>query len=178
MISGLAKAFLALSSLAPVLVGYGILAACDEKPWWLYGGLFSVAGGLVLLGYCLPKLALERIAAKQLDLKSVKDADKEVLAFLITYLLPLVGKPTLGLETHYLLALYVFIVIFITILHTNAFTFNPLLAMLGYHFFDVETEEGTKYLLLTKKSLNGQKHVLHAVKLSPYVFLEGEPPDQ
>ncbi len=68
--------------------------------------------------------------------------------------------------------------IFLAVYHTNAFTFNPLLASFGYHFFEVENEDGMKYLLVTKRVVREQKFHPWVVQLSDYVFLEGEEPAQ
>src|SRR4051794_3671163 len=100
MLSRIAKAFLVATALAPVILGYGVAALCDGASFKDAWPWFLGAAGLVLIAYLMPLVALGQLAPLQLDIKSVKDSDKEILTFLITYLLPLVGKSTLNIGPH------------------------------------------------------------------------------
>ena len=177
MLSRLAKAMLVATSLAPVLFGYGVVALGEGQslktawPWFIMGL------GLSVVAYLMPIIALNRLQTQPMHLKSVKDADKEILTFLITYLLPFAGRTTLNANPYSLTGLYVFGLIFLTVYHTNAFTFNPLLAVFGYHFYEVETQAGMKYLLVSKSIIRQQDVCPGVVPLSDYVYLEGEDPN-
>src|SRR5689334_903856 len=119
MLSRFAKAFLVATSLAPVLCGYGVVGLSEGKSLRETWHWFAVAGFLTAIAYFMPLIAQRRLAAQPFDLKSVKDADKEILTFLITYLLPLAGRPTLGAGPYDLAGIYVFAIIFLCVYHTN-----------------------------------------------------------
>lgn len=178
MLSRFAKALLVATSMAPVLCGYGFMGISAGQSLSEVWHWFAMAGGLTLIAFLMPIVARQRLAVQQLDLKSVKDADKEILTFLITYLLPLAGRSTPGDGAYGIAGIYVFAIIFLCVYHTNAFTFNPLLAMFGYHFFEVETKVGMKYLLMTKRVIRAQEIGTWAIQLADYVYLEGEEPAQ
>lgn len=184
MLSRIAKALLVATSLAPVLLGYGVVALGEDivapnegQPWITAWHWFAMALGLGVVAYLIPKIALSRIQPQPMHLKGVKDADKEILTFLIAYLLPFVGRTTLNANPYSWTGLYVFGLIFLAVYHTNAFTFNPLLAFFGYHFYEVETQVGMKYLLVSKRIIRQQDIRPWVVPLSDYVYLEGEEPN-
>ena len=176
MLSRIAKALLVATSLAPVLFGYGVVALGENRPWKSIWPWFVTALGLGVVAYLMPKIALNRLQSQPMHLRSVKDADKEILTFLITYLLPFAGRTTLASNPYDWTILYVCGLMFLAVYHTNAFTFNPILAIFGYHFYEVETQAGMKYLLVSKRVFRQQDIHLWVVSLSDYVYLEGAEP--
>jgi hypothetical protein len=107
-----------------------------------------------------------------LSVTSIRTADQEVLAFLVAYLLPLIAKDTLGIEGDIWTIGYVFVLIFVAIYHNNAYHFNPLLGLCGYHFYEIETEDGMSFLLVTRQTLRKQSLSTRAVQLTDYMFLD------
>lgn len=177
MLNRIAKALLVATSLAPVLFGYGVVALGDNQSWNAAYPWFVAGIGLGFVAYLMPRLVLKLVQPQPMPLKSVKDADKEILTFLITYLLPFAGRTTLNANPYSLAGVYVFSLIFLAVYHTNAFTFNPLLAVFGYHFYEVETQAGMKYLLVTKSVIRQQDFRPWVVPLSDYVYLESKDPN-
>jgi hypothetical protein len=57
---------------------------------------------------------------------------------------------------------------------THALQVNPVLGMLGYHFYEVETADGITYLMITKRKISNVLSVGHVVQLSEYGILEAE----
>jgi hypothetical protein len=51
------------------------------------------------------------------------------------------------------------------------------LAIFGYHFYEVETKAGMKYLLVSKSIIRQQDASPWVVPLSHYVYLEGKDPN-
>jgi hypothetical protein len=104
--------------------------------------------------------------------KKIRTADKEVLAFLLVYLLPLFSKDVATFTGNYLTATYVFVVIAWVVYHSNSFSFNPLLAAIGYHFYEIDSEGGMTYLLVSKQALHRHDNKLTVVQLSDYIYLD------
>jgi hypothetical protein len=106
-----------------------------------------------------------------LTTKKVRTADKEVLAFLLVYLLPLFTKDLI-FTGNWVTPAYILGIIAFSVYHSNSFTFNPLLTLAGYHFYEVENENGMVYLLVTRKTLHRHDNALRVKQLADYIYLE------
>ena len=167
------KLLLVVSSLAPVFGAYAVNAVSRKEngaaAWYAGIGLGLAIVCLLIIHACHKHLARE-----PLKVKKVVVADKQTLTFLIIYLLPMLTRDVLTLEGDILTTTYVFGIIGLAVYHSNAFTFNPILAFSGYHFYEVESQGGMTYLLLTKQIIRSQEKELSVVGISDYIFLESK----
>lgn len=173
--SKFAKFLFVLTSLAPVLAAFGVKELidleADESKATAYS-LFAIAAILPILCWLLLVFAKKHLEQKELRITKFKTTDKEVLAFLIAYLLPLITKDTFDLEKNLWVTVFVFVILFFTIYHSNAFHFNPVLALIGYHFYEVESDTGMTYMMISKRAYIKQEQTVRYVKFSDYIFLE------
>ncbi len=168
MLSFFAKIALVSTSLAPVLITYG-LSRLSEQGGWQYV-LFALAGLLVLLNLCLLRFIRSKLRVIELKLSSVRNADQEILAFILTYLLPLAG--TSDQQTNLPVVSFVFVLIFVAVFASNSYHFNPLLGLFRYHFYEVTTNDNVTLILLTKKRLRGNPQNRFVVEISDYLLME------
>jgi len=174
--SQIAKLLLVATSLAPALGAFALIE-------WQKGRLLNavcllVAGILLVAVCCLLILYVRRNVERQhLEITAVESTDKDSLAFLIAYLFPLfTGKfPNISEREYWLLTVYVFAIMGLTVYHSNAFHFNPILALFGYHFYQITADKGMKYLLIAREVVRVQNPDIEVVKLSDYVYLEVVP---
>lgn len=170
MLSRLAKVLLVLTAFAPVLF---TIAFVEWRK-----GQFSPAGPTVIaVAICLTALCylVLRGARTELEvmpcrLKSIKTADKEVVAFVLSYLLPLAnlsGRSTDSWTLAFVAAFFLFIVA-----TSHAYHFNPLMSVLGYHFYEVTDEDSVSYVLITKRNLRSARAAACVVQLSEYILLD------
>ena len=52
--------------------------------------------------------------------------------------------------------------------------FNPMLGLLGWHFYKVDSAEGVKFVLITKKQLKTAATPLIVGELTEYILLDCE----
>jgi hypothetical protein len=174
MLSKVAKVLLVATSIAPTLILMGInyfFTTKDIPGYFNFGvQLFAIAG--ILVGICIGIMwyASTTLSKQPFRVIKAKSSDKQVLTFLVAYLLPVMTKhdylfrdfnlPTLAL----LLCLAVY--------HSNSFDFNPLLGVFGYHFYEVEGEDDSfPYLLISRRSLEKVCKEFTVVRLFDYTFL-------
>jgi hypothetical protein len=167
----LGRFLLVISALAPVLGAFAINAYsqgdCPHAVWYAVIGILLVVVCLLCMWGCryvLPK--------EPLKTAKVKSADKEILSFLIVYLLPLLSQNVIAFKGDLFTAVYVGIVVVLCVYHSNAITFNPVLGMVGYHFYEVESGSGMSYLLLSRQVYRRQDNELSVVQISDYVYLD------
>ncbi len=159
-----------LTSLAPILGAFAVNSfAHDEFKTGLW---YSGIGVLLVLICWLVILACKRTLPEEpLTTKHVKTSDKEVLAFLLIYLMPLFTKDLI-FTGNWVTPVYILAIIAFCVYHSNAFTFNPLLSMAGYHFYEVENENGMTYLLISQKTIHRHDNVLRVKCIADYVYLD------
>lgn len=136
--------------------------------FWLI--LFIV---LIPISWGIIKFSEKKLEILPIKVKSVAPADREVAAFLIAYILPMLNIVNLNIWT------IVFIVglLYIAMLTTSNYHFNPILSLFfGYHYYEVEIEENngekTAYILMTKKTIRSSRNVKKVVQVSDYMLME------
>lgn len=166
----LGKLILMLTSLAPILGAFAVNSfAHDEMKTGLW---YSGIGVLLVLICWLVILACKQTLPEEpLTTKKVKASDKEVLAFLLVYLMPLFTKDLI-FTGNWLTPIYILAIIAFCVYHSNAFTFNPLLSMAGYHFYEIENENGMTYLLISKKTIHRHDNALRVKRIADYIYLD------
>jgi len=95
--------------------------------------------------------------------------DNEVVAYVVTYLFPLVtpvGEVSVSAQ------LFVLLMIVFLLSTAHAFTFNPVLSMLGYHFYEVESKTGVSYILLSSNTITDVKDVKSIGRLSNFLLIQ------
>ena len=176
MLSSVGKSALVVCSLAPVSAGCAILYVSRCDPDWKTGGLFLGCGILAaLLSVGIIRLCGRRLQKLTLTITKVKPADKEALSFLVIYLLPLSWRDNVNPPTNWLIGGYVLLIMIIVIAHSNSFTFNPVLSLCRYHFYEVEDGIGGCFILVSKKAEARAQQKLSVVQLAPGVFLDKDP---
>ncbi|WP_051506792.1 hypothetical protein [Saccharibacillus sacchari] len=163
---------LVLTSFSPILLTYAFVV-------WVRGGSLTLISLItllivILLIGCIQiiKIAKEKLEVINFPINSIKVTDGEVVGFLVAYLLPFLSLGTDKVNGQILL--FIMFIFFIVIWGTNAYHFNPLLSLLGYHFYEVSTAENITYLLITKKSLKNTKAIKSVIQLTDYIVLDTE----
>jgi hypothetical protein len=127
---------------------------------------------LVLSTRCLLLLVKNQLEVLDVRLGSARTSDREVIAFLVAYVLPLALGGTSSQAFDPWAVGFVLLIFGLIVWGSHAYDFNPLLGLLGYHFFEVETEDGITYVLITKRSIVSVRQVTKVVQLAEYVLLD------
>lgn len=175
MFSRFAKGLFVATSLAPVLAAFAMKDLANGKTWSDVLPLLVTALLLPAVCWLLLVFAHRQLERHELSITKVTSTDKEVLAYLVAYLLPLLAKDSIDYRDSPGVTAFVFGMIFLAVLHSNSFHFNPLLGCIGYHFYEIEADDGMTYLMITCKTVRKQKMTTKVVQLADYIFLEVEP---
>ncbi len=182
MINKLVKISLVATSLAPILLTLWFIEIsnswqesvsiysnlkmhCFVGKWYLLAA--ALATILCWLLIALSQKKLERVPVKILSIKTV---DNEIVGFLLVYMLPLIYQPT----PNFSISIFIFVslLFFIVIYNSNLYHFNPILSVLGYHFYEVSIDGGITYVLITKKTITNCKTIDTTVQLTDYMIME------
>ena len=167
-----AKLFLTVTALAPVLP---LLAVYDlyvgkrlESAIWFVA--FAVL--LCFFLYCL-RAAKKKLSVLPCECEQICPVDGEPIAFLLAYALPFVADPHGPFGSFGVMSLFVAIC-GISVYFSNAWTFNPLLNIAGYHFYQARVGEGVPFILISKKIIRKSRCQVLASQVDEYIYLDKE----
>jgi len=172
MLNWFAKLLLVLTSLSPILGAVAVNQYTLGKPlstWlpWLMVGLL-----LVFICWGLLRYAARAAQKHTLRIAQFEDKDKEMLAFLLAYLLPFAAAKDMLAEVHWLTGAYVFAIILLVFTHARAFHFNPMMGLLRYHFYSLKDGDGISILLISRQELRQAGSEIQAVRLAQDIYLQ------
>jgi len=177
MLNTFAKFLLVSTSLSPLLGAVAVNQLARGEPAVRWGAWLVVALLLVFLCWALLRYAARNAQQHQFHIKEFERNDKEVLAFLVTYLLPFLSTEKMGFAGDWLTGAYVLAIIFLVIAHAAAFHFNPVMGLLGYHFYSVKNLDGVSHLLISREELRRPGRDVKTVRLAYGIYLHTGGPD-
>lgn len=175
MLSKFAKVLLVLTAFAPTLLTFAFVQWRRDEfyPWGLTGLVVAVL--LSAICYMVLLEATRQLEVVDCHLSSIKTADTEIVGYVLSYLVPLAnfsGERLDPLVLGFVAAFFLFIV-----WTSHSYHFNPLMSMLGYHFYEVTDETNVAYVLITRRSLRSAKKAAKIVQLGEYILLDVDNPD-
>ncbi len=172
MLNSLAKLLLVSTALAPVLGAVGVNQFARHEHWSQWAGWLGTGLLLVLLCWAMLRYAIKNLPYALFHIKEFERNDKEVLAFLLAYLLPFVSKENMAFAGDWATGAYILGIIFIVIAHAGAFHFNPVMGLLGYHFYSVKNGDGISNLLISRNELTKANIDVQTVHLAHGIYLD------
>lgn len=171
MLNTFAKVLLVSTSLSPVLGAVAVNQYSRGEPITRWGAWLAVALLLVFLCWALLRYAAKNAQKHTLHIKEFERDNKEVLAFLVAYLLPFLSNDKMGFTVDWLTGAYVLGLIFLVVAHAGAFHFNPVMGLLGYHFYTVKDGDGVSDLLISRVELTRPGKDVPTVRLAQNIYL-------
>lgn len=171
MLSKLAKLLLVLTSLAPILFSFSFVSWLRGRPWLEVVTYLLVAACLTVIAVAIIRQSRRHLTKSTIQIESLKTVDKEIIGFLLAYLLPLVSHP-LAPVIDWRVGAFVLAIFFVVVWGTHSYNFNPLLGILGFHFFEVTTSAKVTYVLITRQDLYNTRNVTDVVQISEYMLLD------
>jgi len=170
MLNKAAKLTLVATSLAPICLTLWFLEfskAWDWQAGWYY---LLIAALLTVLCGTLVRLSGKKLEKLPVKIKAVKTVDKEIVGFLLVYLLPLINQTSNTISLPVLI--FIAVIFFFIVQNSHAYHFNPLLGFFGYHFYEATLEGDITYVLITKQNIADCKSITQVVQLTEYMILE------
>lgn len=162
------RALLFLSSYSPLLLIVAV-QQMDKRWWW---SALPAAIGIVSCLWVGVFLAWARNTAPQpVAVRSVQRQDVEVMAYLFTYVIPFLSVNFDDLRATVGLTIF-FIVLMVLYVHANMIHINPILALIGFHLWEIEDSNGNKITLISRRNRLLQGTEIKAVVISDDLLLE------
>ena len=171
MLNTLARFLLVSTSLAPILGAVAVNQFARDESWTRWGWWLVAAVLLVALCWAMLRYAARNAQKHRFRITEFERNDREVLAFLLAYLLPFVSAENMSFTGEWLTGAYILGIIFLVIAHAGALHFNPVMGLLGYHFYAVRNDDGVSQLLISKTELHRPGGELQTVRLAHHIYL-------
>jgi hypothetical protein len=184
MLNKTSKFALVGTSLSPICITLWFITVCKNwnkaqnlleniKANWHQGwGYLLTALTMTAVCFLLIWLAGRKLEKLPIQIKAVKTVDKEIVGFLLVYLLPLINQSTNTVSIPVLV--FIAVIFFIVIHNSHAYHFNPLLGFFGFHFYEVTIEGDITYVLITRQKISDCKSILQVVQLTEYMILDAK----
>lgn len=169
MFSAVAKIILTSTAIAPVGITYAFMAF-SEGQQRAAQVILAVCATLAIMCVLLIEYAKVNLEYSNFKITSVEAADRENTSFLLLYLLPLFTDKFSTLNW----AVWVPTLLIFAVLTATGYNYhvNPLVGLLGWHFYKVESTGGVTYVLLTRKQLKSASGDLDVAQLTEYILID------
>lgn len=171
MLNRFAKFLLVATSLSPILGAVAVNQYSLGKPISSWLPWLVVALLLVLICWGLLQYSARSAQKQTVRIAEFESKDKEVLSFLLAYLLPFLSAKNMAFEGQWIMGAYIMAVIFLVIVHAGIFHFNPVMGLLGYHFYGVKNSEGMTLLVISRAELRRPGTDVETVRLAHNIYL-------
>jgi hypothetical protein len=157
-----------VSSYAPLLV---VFAALDTLGKGWPSVMCLVVAAISVIGLVVFFLSARALAPIKIVVEHARHRDTDAISYVVTYLIPFAGFEAHTLRTRISLAIFL-LIIGILYVRAHLFYVNPLLTVVGFRLFEVETDSGRILLVISRRKFIGARSNLSLCTLSDYVFLE------
>lgn len=171
MINKLQKALWILSSGAPMLATFSIAWYITKSTDMISLFFIAISVILIIIAIAIFHSIKTRLSILELRAKKVTQNDKCILAYIVSYLLPFASIAFDKYNPYLFIGIAT--LVFITALLAHTPTANPLLFLVGYHFYDVETENGIgNYLVISKRNIRNKNELKKIIRVTEYLLID------
>ncbi|MBB2198803.1 hypothetical protein HLH44_15305 [Gluconacetobacter sp. 1c LMG 22058] len=170
MLNNLFRVMLSLTSVCPIFISLAYVEYFRECHFYMALFFIVLFFVIVLLARTIINLSKKKLEIIPISIKKAKSTDKEVISFCASYALPVIFRSNSVSDLQsWLVAASI---LFFVLLMTNAMPANPVLGVLGYHFYEVDSDAGMGYVLITKKQITHIRQITKVVQIGEYGILE------
>lgn len=171
MLNRFSHILLVSTSLSPILGAVAVNQYSLGRPLLEWLPWLATAFLLAVVCWGLLRYAAHAAQKHIMEIEEFEDKDKEVLAYLLAYLLPLAAVKDSLADVHWLTDVYVFLIILLVFAHARAFHFNPVMGLLKYHFYSIKDSDGASVLLISRTPLRRSGAEIITVQLAYDIYL-------
>jgi hypothetical protein len=162
------KGVMFLSSFSPLLVVFALLDSFGKGTATVVCLVLAVLGPILL--FAVLRVA-RRFNGVELIAASSQRRDADVLAYVATYLIPFLTVNAVTVRSRLAVAVFIALIALFYI-RGEMYFLNPLLGVVGYRVFEVQTADGHAVTLITRRRHIGDQACLRPVPLADDIYWE------
>lgn len=158
------------SAAAPLAIVFVLIWYLEKKTILL--PVICLGISLIIIGIFFDSFIYGKrnLSPISVNIINIKPNDHWVFGYVITYLFPLAS--TVLTDFDYRISIIIVAILIVVIPLVNSISPNPLLFIVGYHFYLIETENGVTYLLMSKRKLCNKNQVKLVNRLFDYLLID------
>ncbi|HET9342929.1 MAG TPA: hypothetical protein VFO25_08450 [Candidatus Eremiobacteraceae bacterium] len=157
-----------MSSYAPLMIVFAIRNPFgSEKAQFVLVALAVLSVGALVLFLNLAR----GLSPTPIKVSEIRSFGSETMSYVVTYFIPFFGISYANPNDIISLSL-VYAVVLVIYVSENLIHINPVLALLGYHLFEITGDEGKPSTLITRRTYFRIGEDIRAVPLSDYIIME------
>ena len=159
------------SVLIPFILAVGISKILIEKNIVLGIIAIIISMALIIAQFIILRVAKKQMISKKINISKVsQDKESWILAIYITYFVPFVKS---YFESSFTFGNWILVLIGVVLLILSQKTVNnPILKIIGYNIYSIETEQGVDMTLITRKELRNRHSSSRVIRLFEYYAME------
>lgn len=159
------------SVLIPFILAIAISKILIEKNIILGIIAIIISMALVIAQFIILSVAKKQMVSKKINISNVsQDKESWILAIYITYFVPFVES---YFGNSFTLGNWILVLIGVVLLILSQKTVNnPILKIIGYKIYSIETEQGVDMTLITRKELRNRHSSSRVIRLFEYYAME------
>ncbi|MCJ7766902.1 hypothetical protein MUP79_00725 [Candidatus Bathyarchaeota archaeon] len=113
----------------------------------------------------------KRFVSHSVIITRVSQRDADMMSYIVTYLVPFTSVSFNDLRNGIALCILLAVVAILYV-RSNLIYVNPILNLLGYHLFEVESEDGKVSALISRRPYLRTPSTISVISLGDYAMLE------
>ena len=106
-----------------------------------------------------------------ITVSSIQRKDAEVMSYIASYLIPFMGVDFSKLENWISLLIF-FLILMVIYINSNLIHINPMLNLVGYHVYEIETNMNVTHTIISKKRRLARGCQITITMIDDNLFLE------
>jgi hypothetical protein len=169
MANAFVRTLLFLSSYLPLGLIFFVLFI--QKSLWISIGSLSL-GLFGLVGLLVYMRSVQQVKATEFRIAQVQRNDAEAMSYIVSYVIPFFALEANSVEEAIALTIF-FAMLGILYVHSNMIHINPVLGLMGYHLYEVTSEEDVTHALIARERIVPNK-IINAVKAGDNILIAKE----
>jgi hypothetical protein len=163
------KTLLFISAFSPALLTLAYVRY-DLNGWGSDVAQLIVIG---IIGCAIPILIMKLLSSSSESLafeaKKIESNDFMLLMFVFSYLVPIIARAS---DLHFGMTVILTTVLILILWLTSSLPAHPLLRLLHFRFYKIESSTGVVYTLISKRDIRDPKSVKFIKKVSETMLME------
>lgn len=160
------------SATSPILLAFSIAWVVQEKTYIVPIVSCGVAIALMIAFWISFNYAKKHLANISIRTADISPCDGWIVVYIITYLVPF-ANVVIG-EYNIFISSVIVILVVVCAPFVNGAIPNPLLFARGYHFYQVSTEHGINYMLISKRKFRKKQDLNRINRIFEFLLLDSE----
>lgn len=172
MINNIQKILYKVSNIAPVMIFLGVSLYMQGISARICVVLVVMGLASVIYTVFFIKRCEKVLPVLHIKVESISANDEVVVAYLLTYLVPMIG--VIWKENQYLWIVLLILAVII-LMKINVLSFNPILLFIGYHCYKVSLSTGVSdcVVISKQKRIRNRTQMKEMLRIEDFLMIDG-----